>query len=171
MNHYDDYDRQVVKDNHDKGTQEVNYYFPVDYKGDILPDYGLPSLGPVNPYTQLKNPDNVDNVDWNGHVPPDLLVKSDLKDDPNTIPYLFDEGRYIQEAKDHIDGTYSTHYAGAIQPTQVIIDAGHGTGFNIGNIIKYAKRYGKKEGYNRKDLLKIIHYAVVQLYVHDKEGL
>lgn len=87
------------------------------------------------------------------------------------IPYLFNEDIYIQEAWNHIDSTYSSHYSGAIQPTQVIIDAGHGTGFNIGNIIKYAKRYGKKEGYNRKDLLKIIHYAVMQLYVHDKEGL
>lgn len=91
---------------------------------------------------------------------------------PNTeIEYLFDEDKYIDEAFDHIKQTYSTHYGGSIQPTQVIIDAGHGTGFNIGNIIKYAKRYGKKEGYNKKDLLKIIHYATMQLYVHDKDKL
>lgn len=113
---------------------------------------------------------NIDHFDWNQPAPkgPADQLKSTSDVD---IPYLFNEGTYIQEAWAHIDGTYSTHYAGAIQPTQVIIDAGHGTGFNIGNIIKYAKRYGKKEGYNRKDLLKIIHYAVMQLYVHDKEGL
>lgn len=101
----------------------------------------------------------------------DYLQIVGMRPERDSIEYLFDEGTYIQEAWNHIDGTYSGHYGGEIQPTEVIIDAGHGTGFNIGNIIKYAKRYGRKEGYNRKDLLKIIHYATMQLYVHDKEGL
>lgn len=87
------------------------------------------------------------------------------------LPYRFNEDEYIDEAMRHIDATYSQHYSGEIQATEVIIDAGHGTGFNIGNIIKYAKRYGKKNGYNRADILKIIHYATMQLYVHDKEKL
>ena len=51
----------------------------------------------------------------------------------------------------------------------MIIDAGHGTGFCMGNIMKYAKRYGKKGGYNRKDLMKIIHYAIIEMYVQDSE--
>ena len=38
------------------------------------------------------------------------------------------------------------------QATEFIIDGGHGEGFCIGNILKYAQRYGKKDGYNRKDL-------------------
>ena len=35
------------------------------------------------------------------------------------------------------------------------------------NIIKYAQRYGKKGGYNRDDLKKIIHYAIIMLHLHD----
>jgi hypothetical protein len=50
-----------------------------------------------------------------------------------------------------------------IQSTEFIFDAGHGEGFCIGNIIKYAQRYGKKEGRNKEDLLKILHYAVILL--------
>jgi hypothetical protein len=50
-----------------------------------------------------------------------------------------------------------------IQSTEFIVDAGHGEGFCIGNIIKYAQRYGKKNGKNKDDLLKIIHYAVILL--------
>ena len=50
-----------------------------------------------------------------------------------------------------------------IQSTEFIVDAGHGEGFCIGNIIKYAQRYGKKNGKNDADLLKIIHYAVILL--------
>ena len=39
----------------------------------------------------------------------------------------------------------------------------------MGNIQKYWKRYGKKEGKNKKDLLKIIHYAIVMLHIHDEK--
>ena len=88
------------------------------------------------------------------------------------IEYRFKEDQYIQEAKNWIDATYTDyHYTSSkkekTQATDFIIDSGHGTGFNIGNIMKLARRYGKKEGYNRKDLLKIIHYAIIQLYVQD----
>ena len=62
------------------------------------------------------------------------------------------------------------HYAkNKYQATDVIIDAGHGLGFCIGNIFKYAKRYGLKNGYSRSDLLKILHYTTIALYVHDRE--
>jgi Protein of unknwon function (DUF3310) len=91
--------------------------------------------------------------------------------DTNKIEYLFNEDNYLKAAKEHVDKTYSGHYSGQYQATSIIIDAGHGTGFNIGNIIKYAKRYSKKEGHNKEDLLKIIHYALMQLYVQDKFDL
>ena len=48
-----------------------------------------------------------------------------------------------------------------------MIDSGHGEGFCIGNIMKYAQRYGKKNGKDRKDLLKVIHYGIMALYNHD----
>jgi hypothetical protein len=48
----------------------------------------------------------------------------------------------------------------------MIIDSGYGEGFCIGNIMKYAMRYGKKDGKNKADLLKIIHYAMIALYVN-----
>jgi hypothetical protein len=54
-----------------------------------------------------------------------------------------------------------------IQSTEFVADAGHGVGFCLGNIIKYAQRYGKKEGYNREDVLKIIHYAIILLGIED----
>ena len=41
----------------------------------------------------------------------------------------------------------------------------------MGNILKYAQRYGHKgtpEDW-RKDLLKVIHYAIIAMHVHDKE--
>ena len=85
------------------------------------------------------------------------------------IEYKFDEDRLVNELKHYIDSTYDQHYAkGKIQATEVIIDGSHGEGFLVGNIVKYALRYGKKDGWNRKDLLKILHYAIILLSVHDR---
>ena len=82
--------------------------------------------------------------------------------------YKFDENTYIEELENYIKKTYGQHYAtDKYQATDVIIDSGHGEGFCIGNIMKYAKRYGNKEGKNRKDLMKILHYGIIMLYVHD----
>lgn len=82
--------------------------------------------------------------------------------------YKYNEGDLIDEIKDYIDGTYGEHYStNNYQATEFIIDGGHGEGFCIGNIMKYAQRYGKKKGYNRADLMKIIHYAIIAMYNHD----
>ena len=86
------------------------------------------------------------------------------------IDYKFDEDRLIRELKTYIDSTYNAHYSQSkFQATEFIFDAGHGTGFCIGNVLKYAQRYGRKDGYNRKDLMKVLHYAIMTLYIHDTE--
>ena len=83
----------------------------------------------------------------------------------------FNETELLEEVQDYIDDTYKSHYASnKYQATDIIIDAGFGEGFCMGNIIKYIKRYGRKQGYNRKDILKLIHYAIIMLHVHDKEN-
>ena len=76
----------------------------------------------------------------------------------------FNEEEALKELSEYIKSTYSTHYAkGSIQSTEFIFDAGHGEGFCLGNIIKYAQRYGKKDGENVYDLLKMCHYAIMLL--------
>ena len=89
------------------------------------------------------------------------------------IDYKFNEEENINELKKHIDSTYDSHYSKEqFQATEFIVDGGHGTGFCIGNIMKYAQRYGKKgdAAQARKDLMKILHYAIIQLHVHDTEN-
>lgn len=88
------------------------------------------------------------------------------------IEYKFNEKNLIDEFQKYIDSTYKQHYAkDKFQATEFIIDGGHGTGFCIGNVLKYGQRYGKKGTKEdaRKDLLKVLHYALIQLYVHDNE--
>jgi hypothetical protein len=89
----------------------------------------------------------------------------------NDIQYKYDEDVYLKELSAYVNATYGEHYSkNKFQATEFIIDGGHGDGFCIGNIMKYAQRYGNKDGHNRKDLLKVLHYALIQLHVHDKEG-
>ena len=87
-------------------------------------------------------------------------------------PYKFDEDLYLDEIQSHIDRTYESHYStNSFQATEFIIDAQHGSGFCMGNILKYAQRYGKKGDNDqaRSDLMKIIHYAIIQLHIHDND--
>jgi hypothetical protein len=86
------------------------------------------------------------------------------------IEYKFSEDRLLDDLKAYIDSTYDAHYSKSkFQATEFIFDSGHGMGFCIGNVLKYAQRYGRKDGYNRKDLQKVLHYAIMALHVHDIE--
>lgn len=86
------------------------------------------------------------------------------------VDYKYNEGDNIAQLQEYVDATYGEHYSvNKFQATEFIIDGGHGEGFCIGNIMKYAQRYGKKDGYNRKDLMKVLHYALIALHVHDME--
>ncbi len=97
------------------------------------------------------------------------------KDTPveELINYKYSEDIILNELKEYINKTYDQHYSqNKFQATEFILDSGHGTGFCIGNILKYAQRYGKKGTKEdaRKDLLKVIHYGIIALYNHDKQG-
>lgn len=86
------------------------------------------------------------------------------------IKYRYDEPRLLEELRKYIDKTYDEHYSlNKFQASEFIIDSGHGIGFTLGNVMKYAQRYGKKAGRNRQDILKVIHYGLIALYVHDLE--
>jgi len=86
------------------------------------------------------------------------------------INYKYNEEEILAEITTYINNTYKEHYAqNKYQATEFILDAGHGDGFCIGNIMKYAQRYGRKSDSDawRKDLLKVIHYAIIALHNHD----
>jgi len=85
--------------------------------------------------------------------------------------FKFEEDKTLKEIYDYVAATYDGHYSfNKFQSTEFIIDSGHGEGFCMGNIIKYCQRYGKKEGKNRKDLLKVVHYAIMALYIDSLEN-
>ena len=87
------------------------------------------------------------------------------------MEYKFNEHINLNEIKKYVDDTYTQHYANSkYQATDMIIDAGHGEGFCIGNIMKYAMRCGKKDGKSNKDLCKIIHYSLIALHLNSERS-
>ena len=89
------------------------------------------------------------------------------------VEYKFSELQNLAELRDYIDSTYKSHYSkNKFQSTEFISDCGHGIGFAIGNILKYAQRYGKKGTPEdaRRDLMKVLHYAMIALHEHDNKN-
>ena len=83
----------------------------------------------------------------------------------------YNEEALLQELRDYIAGTYSQHYATDKIQTLDLIDAcGDAEAFCRSNILKYASRYDKK-GTARRDIIKILHYALLLLHFSDKTNV
>jgi hypothetical protein len=82
----------------------------------------------------------------------------------------YDEDTILHELKDYITSTYNQHYSAgndAIQTLDLIEACGDAESFCRSNILKYASRYDKK-GTARRDIMKILHYAVLLMHFSDK---
>ena len=82
------------------------------------------------------------------------------------------EDEILQEVKEYIGSTYDQHYStteDGFQVMDMIKQLGIDKDFCQANAIKYLCRYGKKNGHNRKDLLKAIHYIVLLMSSEDQE--
>ena len=126
-------------------------------------------MGYINYWLREPPEDEEIGIDPDGRIPPYEDEEYEFYADDD-IAYKFNENELIRELQDYIDSTYSAHYSrNKFQSTEFIIDCGHGQGFALGNVLKYVQRYGKKDGYNRADLMKVLHYALIALYNHDHE--
>ena len=81
----------------------------------------------------------------------------------------FNEHKNLKDVAEYVEKTYSGHYTSAngIQSMDLISSSGRGLDFCLGNVMKYAARYGKRNGADRIDLMKIIHYALLAINEHD----
>jgi len=85
----------------------------------------------------------------------------------------YNEDQILHEIGIYIQGTYNQHYSTTEEGMQVQDMLRHldiDKDFCQANAIKYLCRYGKKDGKNRKDLLKAIHYIVLLLDSENNEN-
>ena len=84
----------------------------------------------------------------------------------------YSEDEIIKELQEYIGRTYDQHYSAGsdkIQTLDLIEACGDGEAFCRSNILKYASRYDKK-GTARRDIMKILHYAVLLMHFNDKNA-
>ena len=105
------------------------------------------------------------------HINLDLTM--DEKTDTNKKNrYKYNEDVILKEVGEYITGTYQQHYSAGddeIQTLDLIEACGDGESFCRSNILKYASRYDKK-GTARRDIMKILHYAVLLMHFNDKNA-
>jgi superfamily I DNA/RNA helicase len=84
----------------------------------------------------------------------------------------YKEDKILEEIQNYIKSTYGEHYSttkDGFQVQDMLRQLGIDKDFCQANAIKYLCRYGKKDGKNRKDLLKAIHYVILLLSSEDAD--
>ena len=120
-------------------------------------------------YDRNRDPSDPSMPPW-GHS--DLEYQMNLNMKENTSRYKYDEDVILKELTDYIVRTYDQHYSAGddkIQTLDLIEACGDGEAFCRSNILKYASRYDKK-GTARRDIMKILHYAVLLMHFNDKNA-
>ena len=85
----------------------------------------------------------------------------------------YNEDKILKEIGTYIQSTYGQHYAQVKEGVQVqdlLRSCGIDKDFCQANAIKYLARFGKKDGRNRKDLLKAVHYIVLLMSSEDESN-
>ena len=112
------------------------------------------------------------NMDDNSFTIDTSLDNIMIKPSPST-PWKYNEEEIVKELLEYIRGTYNQHYSAGdqqIQTLDLIEACGDGEAFCRSNILKYASRYDKK-GTARRDIMKIMHYAVLLMNFNDKNAV
>ena len=84
--------------------------------------------------------------------------------------YKYHEEEILKDIEEYVSGTYQGHYTGnshefrKVQTIDLMASKDLASGFCQAHILKYGSRYGNKDGRNQKDLLKVIHYAMLLLH-------
>jgi hypothetical protein len=84
--------------------------------------------------------------------------------------WKYNEDKILKDVEDYVTGTYGSHYCGQnqeyrdIQTIDLMAAKDLAANFCQANILKYGSRYGQKNGRNKIDLLKVIHYAMLLLH-------
>ena len=87
--------------------------------------------------------------------------------------YKYHEDEILSDIKEYVSSTYNGHYTGNkfefrnVQTIDLMASRDLASDFCQANILKYGSRYGSKDGKNKKDLLKVIHYGIIALHNHD----
>ena len=90
--------------------------------------------------------------------------------------YKYHEEQILKDIEEYVSSTYQGHYTGTkhefrkVQTIDLMAARDIAAQFCQANILKYGSRYGSKDGRNKTDLLKVVHYAMLLLHFDGHYG-
>ena len=142
---------------------EVNYY------GDFMADIDDQRAH------HFTNANSAYNDGWTQQYHKEQLEKMDYKPQRNH-QYKYHEQEILKDIEEYVSRTYQGHYTGTkhefrkVQTIDLMAARDIAAQFCQANILKYGSRYGSKDGRNKTDLLKVIHYAMLLLHFDGHYG-
>ena len=108
----------------------------------------------------------------------ELRLNSEVQQSDNMSAHYFKyhEDEILKDIESYVSGTYRGHYTGTtheyrnVQTLDLMAARELASSFCQANILKYGSRYGSKDGKNKKDLMKVIHYAMLLLHFDEHYG-
>ena len=119
-----------------------------------------------------------DNDDQIAHHVDSLTLNTEgqIKETMSDVRNKYHEKEILQDVEDYVSRTYNGHYTGTkhefrnVQTIDLMASRDLASDFCQANILKYGSRYGSKDGRNKGDLLKVIHYAMLLLHFDEHYG-
>jgi hypothetical protein len=155
---------------------------------DAYYDYTRNDPNAENPFTDPVDQARVDGLDYEIDSMSDIddqylhhfgsvTLYDDYDTDMNVIingekemsdhRYKYHEDEILKDIQEYVSSTYNGHYTGSknefrkVQTIDLMAARDLASDFCQANILKYGSRYGSKDGRNKKDLMKVIHYAML----------
>ena len=110
-----------------------------------------------------------DSADYMANID-DMYSHHFTTEKPMAHYFKYHEEEILKDIQEYVSGTYQGHYTGnshefrKVQTIDLMASKVLASGFCQANILKYGSRYGNKDGRNQKDLMKVIHYAMLLLH-------
>ena len=133
------------------------------YEHDYWYDDGISFVG--NPHSCH----STDTIKWSDNSLNEIQFNLNMTQTKNHL-WKYNEDKILKDIEDYVTSTYHGHYCGDedgyadIQTIDLMAAKKLAAGFCQANILKYGSRYGDKDGRNKRDLMKVIHYAMLLLH-------
>ncbi len=145
--------------------------YEIDLTNGASADYNMADIDDMY-YHHYTNANSPYNDGWTQEYHQEQLDKM-AKTDHN---FKYHEDDILKDIQEYVSRTYQGHYTGTkhefrkVQTIDLMAARDIATDFCQANILKYGSRYGSKNGKNKTDLLKVIHYAMLLLHFDGHYG-
>ena len=148
--------------------------YEIDLTNGASADYNMSDIDDMY-YHHYINANSPYNDGWTQEYHQKELEKMDYEPKRNH-QYKYHEEEILKDIEEYVSKTYQGHYTGTkhefrkVQTIDLMAARDIAAQFCQANILKYGSRYGSKDGRNKTDLLKVVHYAMLLLHFDGHYG-